>query len=222
MNNILSVIPFPAKVILGGIEWLASEFRLSDLAELQYWIARQIPNPFDLAAWRIQHGKRDREWKQILSMTIDNQQLYPPEFGSPTAAMLLESAEGSIVQMFISLRRAHPTFTLEVCRSLHAEVTVAEYAQFCRIAWGTSPISVMMAIVDGASPPGNPPDWPMLWHRYITEANGSAPPFGDLTISQFRAWKSGGKPSDGSIADRDDWMQIAERRRQFFSDDGGV
>ena len=213
--DLTRVVPTATPLPLGGVVYLASELRLADLAELQAWINAQVPSPFDLVADVLAGGGPTVPgWLRLLGATIDAQAAWPKVPGDPEAEALLQAEGGRKLLLALVLRRHHPDADVG---AIYAAATVAEYSRLHRVAWGVDPGFALGLLIDGPGPGGGRgPDWARAWFRYVTECKGG-PPFGDLTISQFRAFRSGGKAPGSLDTSRPDWLAIARRREAFFA-----
>lgn len=222
---ITQIIPRPRLVRLGGREFLASEFRLADLADLQAWLEAESSDPFEDSASTILGGIRDREWKKLLWRIVDESGAWPPRLGSPDADGLIDSPSGMARQLYLSLRREHPEIDQAEADRLLAEVTPAEWSRFSRWAWAVKPEAVIRSLIDGPrEDPGRPTDWTALWCSYVAKVGPGGPPFESLTLTQLRSWLADGDPSEAEESGGTDLtsqhtaMAKATKRREFWAE----
>lgn len=218
MSGITRAIPQPVSVRIGGRDFLAREFRLEDVATIQAWIDNQIGHPFERAAPAIECGLADRSppWRRLVAATIDALADWPKEPGTPEADALLSSEAGRKLIIVLALRRDQPDVASQI-DALYDAATKADYDRLSRVAWGVDPLRKLMSLVDGeGDDEGDPPDWEALRFDY-QESGHRGPAFEELTVSQFLAWRRGGKSYGGEAAGIADWEGVAERRRAFRS-----
>ena len=218
MSNLAAVIPLPIPITLGGQRWMAGEFTLHDVAILGSYAAAAIPSPYEEHAFELTHRPRGREWKQLLARVIEDQQHYPPD-----SDQFLMTAEGQVHEIHLCLRKHTVGFDLDDARRLHERASAhpitcrIELDRLRRVAWGADPMESLTRMIDGPNDDGSPISWGQVYHEYLTQVH-NGPPFGELTISQLRAWRLRGVEADGTVTDRANWQEIARRRAEFWGD----
>lgn len=214
------LITGPVPVTLGGRSFFASEFRVSDMAELFHWAADRLVDPFERSAFDIFNAPPDREWKRLLARVLDE-----IDAGEDALTAMTNGPEGVVKQIQISLRRTTPGLTeQDVAEAIQLGgrtplVTGQEIERIVRIAWAVDPKQAIRSLVDGPMGGGGESvaaiDWAAMYYRYITTVKGGAPAFADQTLSQFQAWLRAGKDVD---EDRPDVLEVAARRVAFWKD----
>ena len=224
MGSILRVIPLPRPVVLAKERLFASELRLRDLAQIELWLESLFPSPYDVAGGAIEAGAGTRAlaWKQLLGATLDAQFDWPKTIGHPDADRAMSGREGRILVMRLSLGPIESAVVLDRVARDYDKITVAEWSKFQRVAWGNEPLKIMMDLIDG--PSASDPDgddygvnWEGWWVKYHRNMP-SGPPFADLTMSQFAAWRRDGEEYTATVDGENDpnWRAVAARRKAFW------
>lgn len=95
--------------------------KLDDFAELQAWINSQYRSPLDIV--REDFAKAPDYWNMTrqefaLRTAIEKATAGAPRIGSPAADALLLTHDGQAVQLYLSIRKGKPEFTLDDARKL--------------------------------------------------------------------------------------------------------
>ena len=221
--SLTAIVPQPRTIRLAGIPFLASEYRVKDVADLQAWIEGHAEDSFEDAAPRllgVPENLRDRQWKLLLWRVVEGLEADPASIDSPEGGDLLNSPAGRVRQLVLSLRRERPDFDEAAAMVLLPSISADEWSRLVRLAWGASPRSVVRRLIDGEeSRPGSPPDWSALWCAYVNNAGAAAPPFETLTLTQLRTWIVGGNPdesgeSGSGVGDVDMELAMAKARHR--------
>jgi hypothetical protein len=206
-------------VALAGVARPVMELRLCDLADLQGWLADQVPHPLAgvppawadpdpatrpdrlKAAWR-----RAREW--------------PPKLGTPQAGEVLGTPAGLVAFVLVCLRRCDPSVTATDAAEVAAKMGPAEWATLRRIAWGRQPWEELREELDpsAAEDPGPPPDWAEGFQDLAATTGWTFEQIGELTVTQYRIARSGTAPAyRGLVRGAGETLeQLAARERETF------
>src|SRR5438067_1777413 len=111
------------------LEYQVYPLKISDYGELQAWINRQFPDPFD-SAWKAIEQARARErpfnvaQEQFLLKNAAELALRPEhKIGTTEATELLMSAEGTIQYLMVSIRKGDPEFSEADAQKLYDNMT---------------------------------------------------------------------------------------------------
>jgi hypothetical protein len=108
-------------IAVGGQEYRFSEVSLQDLADLEAWIATQLPDPLELAR-RLAEGLPVELAREILAQGYLDAKAGRGRFGSPEASQVLRSTVGFGRLLHCSLRKQHPDITQDQAFALAARV----------------------------------------------------------------------------------------------------
>lgn len=209
MKRITSLVPRKTEVILGNRIFLVGEMRLSDLASLQEWLESQWENPLEAARESLL-GLKGRDRQKVLSTIWDACETGPPEWGTDRAQKLLNTAEG-IAQMFVTILSEHSMEKVGG-KWVHQDFTrgdildVAEatgenpegwnqYMSMIRAWQPVDPIEeVSFQLGMDSGPQGKPVTWVQAVCQACESYGWSIEYVMGLTMRQFKAIRTGGKP----------------------------
>lgn len=181
------VLPRPVRLELGGVVCLVSELRLSDLADLQQWLAEQVPHPCDAVTATDPADRRS----QLLA-AWEAAKAYPPRFGTPESRTFTLSAGWLVRLLWLALRREAPALTEDEARALATRLSLDEVARLHRVAYGTDAWAEIARELDPDDVTAQPLDWVEAILDLLERHPGwTFTTVADLTISQWRALRCG-------------------------------
>ncbi len=225
------VLPQPVPIRLAGVDYLARQLRLKDIAAIQEWIALASPCP--AAQYRPIWEALDGEDRQkVAARAYLAAEHWPPEVATPDgdAVLLYQFEDGRRHGVELLLRivlDANPGIDNELIASLATSITLSEFSELTSIAYGVDILDELAALID-LPPDERGPREATNWGKIawdIIEATGyTFDQIGDLYLSQMKILRSGGEHARGHIPMRPG-MDIASeskrRRRLFYGDDEG-
>jgi hypothetical protein len=225
VGSITAIFPRHREVALGGRTFRVDELRLADLADLQDWLDRTWVDP--LAGLRERLATMgDAERQKALAPAYDLAEAGPPTCGDEQGRALFATGAG-IVEIFrVALRRHHPELDAGDVATIAERTTPAEYAALRRVLYGVEPMDEIEAwLRSDEGPPGSPIDWPKAAAEVAERYGWSLEYIEGLTLRQFRAARSGGRPRvrGTSVAPRTNLKAVvAAARRKWSGDTKGV
>jgi len=111
-NDIGRLSARPREFTVDGRVYTIHVLRLEDWGEMQRWLDAQHPDPLAVAREAIQSGEWSLSQQQFLLKTGMELASKPrPRVGTPEAQPLLDSIEGRVEMLYLSVRRGDPKFT---------------------------------------------------------------------------------------------------------------
>ena len=110
------------------------------MVDLQAWVDRQFPDPFDVVGRQIdagrivrdEHGNEEREpypmvvQQFMIRSAIEASSKGQRMIGTPEADEKCQSAAGVSEMLYLSIRKGRPSFTREQAREIYRELSVAQ------------------------------------------------------------------------------------------------
>ncbi len=225
MESITAIFPRRREVTLGGRTFRVDELRLGDLADLQDWLDRSWADP--LAGLRERLGDMDvAERRAALAPAYDVAEAGPPTWGDERGRVLFATGAGILEIFRVALRRHHPELDVEVVATIAERTTPAEYAALRRALYGVGPLDEIEAWLGlDQGPSGSPIGWPQAAAEVAELYGWSLEYIEGLTVRQFRAARSGGRPRvrGTPVAPRTNLKAVvAAARRNWFGEMKGA
>jgi hypothetical protein len=241
-HSLRDLLPAPRPLRLAGVEWLASELTISDLAELDRAILRlhQIAQGIDPAApppgARPEPGESVAAYHARLRRASRAAEPGVPAFGEPAGDAILFNTIGGLASIaYRSLIPAHPDLTFADAHDLAGTLGPGELAGLETIAFALDPAESIARLIDREAGVDLPaPEavqvcWAdilasLLLRRWPT-TDGPMPlgptgltfeAIGRLTLTQFRVLRAGGQPEGSSAVHPDlpaGWSDAEFERR---------
>jgi hypothetical protein len=209
--SITACIPIPRRLTLAGSEYLVSEFRLRDLAELTARAEERSPNPLEGLAG-IDRGAEPERWRAAFRAAYEGAERGPEGFGS-------EPVADAVRLVHLAIRRHRPGFALEEAAELLTRMTGGELDRLTRLVWGADPLDELDRILD---PPASGPPAGIPWEEAIDllsrERGLSYEAIAEMSLGAFANALRGGKPKERGITPRpgESVVECARRRRRLF------
>lgn len=219
---ITSILPRPRAVALAGRVYALAELRLVDLAELQAWLELAAPHP--LAG--LPHVANDpdpatRRARLVVAWHAAKE--WPPVYGSDAARDLLASPGGAVAFVWLCLRRHQPDTPLDEAANVAAAMTAEEWRELRRVAYGVPIWRQLIGELDPewSDSPANAIEWGEAFERLSADRGWTYEQIGEMTLSQWRNYCTGGKPPEYRARPRrgESVRDLMARQREIF---GGV
>jgi hypothetical protein len=213
-------LPCVQFLTLAGTVRPVQELRLRDLADIQGWLADQVPHPLAglPPAWADPDPdtRRARLWAAWRAARD-----WPPRLGTAAAADVLATPEGLVLFTLVCLRRCDDQVDATSAASIAAGMAPEEWASLRRVAWGRQPWEELRDELDPdatADSDGPPPDWCEAFHEVAERTGWTFEQIGELTVSQYRVIRSGTAPVYRGLTRRagESLEQLAARERETF------
>lgn len=221
-STITSVLPRPRATVLAGRIYALSELRLVDLAELQAWL--ELAGPHPLAGLPCTENDDDQATRPArLRAAWRAAKEWPPIYGSNESRDLLASPGGIVAFVWLCLRRNHPEIELDEAAEVAAAMTAENWRELRRIAYGVPIWRQLIGELDPewSDSPANSIDWGRAFEELSAERGWTYEQIGEMTLSQWRNYCTGGKPAQYRAQPRpgETAKQLMARQREIF---GGV
>lgn len=223
--DLTRVLPTFEAVDVGGTRRLVWPLRLRDVAALQAFVRARCPSPLDSALDEIASaGLTGRARQRRLAEAYEACEVWPPRYGSPEAAEHLDSEAG--ILFFLSVVADRSGWTREDLDHVLASIGPGDYRRIQAAAFQADPLdrlSGLMGLYDQADDeaPRKDLNWGEAFREAAELTGWTFDQLGDLTISQWVAFRTGGASSrtievpPGMTA-----AEAAERqRRKFWGED---
>ena len=201
--------PEPCVREIAGRAWAFGEFTLRDLAEMERWAtgggtARHWAE-LEAAAAIVDQAERQARLKTL----YDSAESGLESFGSAGIAAKLDTPEGLVVQLRLSLAHVHHGITPdEVLEEVALPMTEADWAWFGRVAWALDPLDATAAEIDREigvhfvqARPRKVASWPQLVRQLARRTGWTLEQIGDLTLSQWDALWTPAKGKSHPVAE---------------------
>lgn len=132
MNDLATLTARPGELVAGDEAHPMAPLTLDDWGELQAWVDRQFPDPFDAVdAFLTRRAAAGRpvppaQQQHLLTAAVEASGRPKRLVGTPEADEVLRSAEGMIETIFLGVRRAEPGFTRAAARAFYAKLSVVQ------------------------------------------------------------------------------------------------
>lgn len=214
MDAITSLVPRARRVTLGGEEYRIGEARLSDLADLQAWLDARWPDPLANLRRRPE-GMGLEDYEEALKDAFDAAEAGPPCWGSPRGMAEFAGAEGMIHFAKVALRQHHPELDGEDVVRIVLGMEGADFGALQRAFWRPSVEDEVYRLLGFPDPASGPA---IGWAQAVMETCElyGWPPreVYALTLSEFAAARTGGKPKVSGIPLEDGLTAAAAIERQ--------
>lgn len=205
MKRITHLVPRKTDVLLGDRIFQVGEMRLSDLAHLQGWLEEQWDNPLEATRMSLV-GLTGKERRDMVSAIWDACMEGPPVWGTSRAQKLFNTGEG-ITHTFITiLRQFHPDLTRdEVINIASATGDHPDgWLQYQSMLKSWQPVEAIEEVafmlgMDETGPEGKPITWVQAVCQTCEDYGWSIEYVMGLTMRQFKAIRTGGKPREFGI-----------------------
>jgi hypothetical protein len=110
--SLASLTAQPRKLTVAGHEYLLHPLTLDDLGRLQGWIDSHFPDPFQVVGKAITTGNYNVAQQQyLLSQALERAVRPRNLIGTPEADRLLQTVDGTVQMLLLSIRKGRPEFT---------------------------------------------------------------------------------------------------------------
>jgi hypothetical protein len=125
MSSVAALTAQPRPFTVNGQEYFFHPLTIADLGQLQTWIDRQFPDPFEVVTKAIARGNFTVPQQQyLLAQAVDRAVRPGRQIGTPEADQLLQSLEGVKQLLLLSIRKGRPDFTEEQARELYMHMSL--------------------------------------------------------------------------------------------------
>lgn len=222
MGPITAIIPVVRRIELAGRLYRVGEFRLIDLAELQFCLEESQADPVEDVFSRLGELEGPERHKAIAD--AHEAAVEPPTIWDDRGSAWLDTVEGLATLLLIALQR-HQSIEAEDCVRIANEITPYQLDRLRRIVFGVRSLKVLERLLGLSEPSrrGKPIRWPQLVAE-VADAYHTAdlPVIYSRTLTEFAALRSGGKVDDEEgreLAPGEDLAKaVAEQRRRFYGD----
>ncbi len=214
----------PVRIGSGGPGrfWLVSEFRVRDIAALQWWTQAHLPYP--LAALHTIDRRSDPvAWHTELVRIRRSAKAWPPAYGSSEAESAIHRAASLGAFLWAALSRHQSWFSLADAIDLGYRVSAEDFDAVSRVVWAKLPMEEIYAILwpegRGGRGAGEGLPWEEAVDRLATTKRWTYEDIGDLTLSAFSLACHAGKAAEPGITPRPGQSRVdasMEARRRFY------
>lgn len=219
------IFPEPEPIRVGARTLMASPLRLRDLARLQSYLKSAEPCPLDAARPAILAADDGSEARRrILRDTYNACKEWPRRLGSDEGQAILNSDDGFRFWISAVLGPDNPGMTREVVEELAESMTVGQYQNILRVAYGAAPLEELSRMITPDSFPDGEAEytnWGKVIRAIIVETGWTFEQCGDLRLTQLAAFQTDGKAGSGRV-DPPPGMsrfQFSKRQKRFFGPD---
>jgi hypothetical protein len=143
--NLASLNASPRSIPIGGEVFQVHPLTLADHGKLQAWLETQLPDPLGMVQAYIDRAKPSMEVQKFLLREAVHEASRTRVFlNSPEAIPYLNSPDGIIELLWISIVKGRPEFTREQARDVFGSMTSADVLKL----QGTTEIDQVMAEPD--------------------------------------------------------------------------
>jgi hypothetical protein len=125
--NLASLNASPRSIPIGGEVFEVHPLTLADQGKLQAWLETQLPDPLGLVQVHIDRAKPSMEVQKFLLREALHEASRTRVFlNSPEALPYLNSADGIVEILWLSIAKGRPEFTRERARDVFGSMTPAD------------------------------------------------------------------------------------------------
>lgn len=124
------------EIRIGGVPYRLSPLSFRELAELELWVNRQLPDPKAVAREMIEAGLPDAVAEKVALEAFRVARQGGVKINSPEAAEILGSPSGAIQVLYHSLKKHQPNLMVADVERLAEAITAEEYAAIERFVYG--------------------------------------------------------------------------------------
>lgn len=195
LGPITALIPVPRPIVLAGRVHRTRELRLWDLACLQGWLDRSVPDPMD-AVRAIPPDLDEPARRKALARAYKAADAGGPMLFEPSGTIALASPEGLAVFVWVALRRWNKPFGMAEATQLALALSWDDYLRLHAVAFPVDPLAAIGRLIWG--PDRSPPRGRQLtWvEAIVTLAKDWGVPLSHvyrLTFTEFVAMRRGGE-----------------------------
>jgi len=205
VGPLTAIVPRARIVRLSGKDYRIGEARLSDLADLQSYLDARWPDPAE-GLRQQPEGMTLEQWEAALQDAYDVAEAGPPCWGTLRGAIELASVEGAVEMLRVALRHHHPELTAADVVALvtgtedRPAMTGEEYAELRRAFFRRDPTEEIEGLLGFVHPQqGTPIGWPQAICEVAEAYHFELRYIYTLTLSEFAALRTGGKPKVSGI-----------------------
>ena len=214
MSDLTKVIPFAMPVSLGGLTVMVMPLRLREFAQLQAWLNRVVPSPLEDARAAIQASEGD-DRRKLLADVFERSLTWPVRYGSGLGSQLFGSQAGARFFLAVAMSRADRVFSQAELDAMLGKITPDEWRQLSAILFGSNPIDEVVRMLDPAPDvPSEDLNWAQAFAEVAESTGWTFEQLADLTLSQWIAIRSGGKPSNPFAPRPGESIWAADKRRR--------
>lgn len=220
MGPITEIISRPYTITLGESDYLVSEFRLIDLADLQQFLNDRHDDPISGLRSRIETEGIEAIERDLALAYAEADSLYRYVHGEYIAKDPEERLEQAIHFMYVALRRWQPELTPEDIREIASTLEPGQYGKLNRVAWGTQPVEEIGKLLGMTlRQQRSSAQWP----KVIVETMAAYPAYRlediyKLTLTELFYLRSGGAPRPGPAwRIVGSWKDAAEKQRRWWN-----
>lgn len=212
-GRLTEIFPRPRQVTLGGRTYTVGEMTVGDLADLQDFLDRKWEDPLTPLRNRLD-AMEEAERKKALVAAWKLAEAGPPSWGDERARALFDAGEGIVQILRVALRRHQPGIDTQVIKGpdgtpvkgpdggeiavvevIAGRMSPDEYFALQRAFWGIDPADEIERLL-GVDPGdrGRSIGWPQAVCETCEAYHWPLAHVESLTLSQFRAVRSGGRP----------------------------
>ena len=224
MGPISKILSRPRTVMLAGNPFVVGELTLDDIADLQAFLDAGYPDPIP-GLRESTEGMEAGARRSALLAAYEAAKVGPPCWSDAEGTRRLLADDGFAELVRVALRHHQPSLTAEEIKAIAKHTTFPEYDGLMRALIRSDPREEIARMLGMRNEPGRTViTWPEAIVEVATMLGRMPHELGSLTLSEFRAVRTGGKPKEVGIPlvpGPGLRKRLAEAKlRVFGSDDG--
>jgi hypothetical protein len=227
MSDLLTLVPVPELLPLGGRLVPISELTLASVARLEAWCRQRWDSPFERLRPSLDAMGEDERYLALWD-AADAVEASWPAFGEDRFTDELLTPAGRLAFLDAAIGQSDPDWRPEDTRRLvldaaarGAEGFAAEFGRIWRAAWGVEPSREVERLMHGGEPERGRRYPVAKWYADAVAVAPMTPrQFAELTVSQVLAILARGRRQDGSrpVRPGEDVRATLRARRQRYLD----
>jgi hypothetical protein len=222
LGPITRVLSIPRRVTLGEREFLVSEFRLCDLAELQGWLDSLEPDPMEGLSERLAAAPTVPARNRLLRDALEAAERGPAVMLDDSSDAALSTPEGGLRVLAVALSRHHPEVGPKELIAIMGDLRPGQYAKLHRVVMGVDPERAVSRML-GAEPGGEGGksiSWGELIDDLARSHHWSYETIASMTLSQVINARSHGKKVEMVVNPRhgETRQEAMARIRKMYQD----
>jgi hypothetical protein len=140
--SLASLTAQPRKLTVAGQDYLLHPLTLDDLGQLQGWIDSHFPDPFQVVGKAIATGNYNVAQQQYLLSQALERSIRPKNLiGTPDADRLLQTVDGTVQMLLLSIRKGRPEFSQSEAAELTRQLGLGDI----QAAFAVTGVSMVMS-----------------------------------------------------------------------------